>query len=69
MTLEAYLKYLEQYLADYARPFNGYILGMSGGLDSALVAKIAKNAVKEKLYCVIIDIHNNEDDINDAKSF
>jgi NAD+ synthase len=69
MTLEAYLKYLEQYLADYARPFNGYILGMSGGLDSALVAKIAKNVVKEKLYCVIIDIHNNEDDINDAKKF
>jgi NH3-dependent NAD+ synthetase len=40
MSLEKYVDYLVSFLKDYARPFNGYILGVSGGLDSAVVAKI-----------------------------
>ena len=36
MSLEKYVDYLVSFLKDYARPFNGYILGVSGGLDSAL---------------------------------
>ena len=69
MSLEKYVDYLVSFLKDYARPFNGYILGVSGGLDSAVVAKIAKKAVGHKLFCLVIDIESDPKDISDARVY
>ena len=41
-SLQNYLQYLVRYLKRRARGFNGYILGLSGGLDSAVVALLAQ---------------------------
>jgi NAD+ synthase len=69
MKLQAYLDYLVTYLKDYNKSFNGYVLGMSGGLDSALVAKLAHKAVGDDLLCLIINIHNNDVDLRDARTY
>lgn len=66
-TLQNYLKYLETYLRRKAKPFNGYILGLSGGLDSAVVAMLAKNAIGDKLLNVLINIDSSEEDMADAR--
>lgn len=67
-TLDQYLKYLVRYLKRKAAHFNGYILGLSGGLDSAVVALLAHEAVGDKLLNVIINIHSSEDDLRDARA-
>lgn len=70
MKLEQYLKEIEKFLQDYlaSSKMSGYVLGLSGGVDSSLVAAIARKAVgKEKLFCYAIDIDSNKDDILDAK--
>lgn len=70
MKLENYLTEIEKFLQDYLTKSScdSYILGLSGGIDSSLVAAIAKKAVgKEKLYCYAIDIESNKNDILDAK--
>ena len=71
MKLEQYLKEIESFLKDYleSNHMDSYVLGLSGGVDSSLVAAIARKAVgKDRLYCYAIDIESNPQDIIDAKS-
>lgn len=68
--LEAYLKEIQSFLKDYLENSGckSYILGLSGGVDSSLVAALARKAVgKDKLFCYSIDIDSNPKDIEDAK--
>ncbi len=71
MKLEHYLKEIESFLKNYleSNHMDSYVLGLSGGVDSSLVAAIARKAVgKDRLYCYAIDIESNPQDIIDAKS-
>ncbi len=67
--LDKYLVYLDSYLKQKVKGFSGYILGLSGGLDSAVVALLAQKAIGDDLLCVIIDIDSDPADIRDAISF
>ena len=70
MELKDYLLEIEKFLQDYLESshLKAYVLGLSGGVDSSLVAAIARKAVgKDKLYCYTIDIESNKSDIEDAK--
>jgi len=69
MKLEDYLliieKFIQNYLVDNHQ--DCYVLGLSGGVDSSLAAAITKKAVgKNKLFCVMIPIDSNPDDLDDA---
>ena len=69
MTLKEYLKEIENWLKDYLAnsPCKAFVLGISGGVDSTLVAAIAKNAVgKENLFCYALPIDSNPKDVEDA---
>lgn len=45
----------------------GYILGLSGGIDSALVSLLCLKAVgRENFLCVLIPIESHPDDLKDA---
>lgn len=69
MTLKEYLKVIEKFVADYLVESHQkqYVLGLSGGVDSSLVAAICKNAVgKEKLTCIMMPIDSNPADLEDA---
>lgn len=66
--LNEYIDYLEGYLKKKVQGFKGYILGLSGGLDSAVVALLAHKAVGDDLLCVMIDIDSDPHDIRDAIS-
>lgn len=68
--LKSYIKEIESFLKDYLSKSGCkcYVLGLSGGVDSSLVAALAKSAVgKDKLFCYAIDIDSNPNDIIDAK--
>lgn len=70
MELKEYLLEIEKFLQEYLESSHckGYVLGLSGGVDSSLVAAIARKAVgKDKLYCYAIDIDSNKADVEDAK--
>ena len=70
MKLENYLLEIEKFLKDYLdnSHLDGYVLGLSGGVDSSLVAALAKNAVgKDKLMCIMIPIDSHPSDLEDAK--
>ena len=70
MELKEYLLEIEKFLQEYLEQSHckGYVLGLSGGVDSSLVAAIARKAVgKDKLYCYAIDVESNKADIEDAK--
>ena len=70
MELKEYLLEIEEFLKKYLEESHckSYVLGLSGGVDSSLVAAIARKAVgKDKLYCYAIDIDSNPKDIEDAK--
>ena len=70
MNIQEYLKEIETFLKEYLANSHcdSYVLGLSGGVDSTLVAAIAKNAVgKDKLFCYAIDVESNPSDIEDAK--
>lgn len=69
MKLEKYLLEIEKFLKDYLvkSKCDCYVLGLSGGVDSSLVAAIARKAVgKDKLYCYAIHIDSAQKDIADA---
>ena len=69
MELKEYLKVIEKFVSDYLENthMKQYVLGLSGGVDSSLVAAICKNAVgKDKLTCIMIPIDSNPDDLEDA---
>ena len=69
MKLEEYLKVIEKFIADYLAESKQkqYVLGLSGGVDSSLVAALAKEAVgKDKLTCIMIPIDSHPSDLEDA---
>ena len=69
MKLEQHLLEIEKFLKDYLESshLDSYVLGLSGGVDSSLVAAIARKAVgKDRLYCYAISIESNHKDIEDA---
>ena len=70
MELKEYLLEIEEFLKKYLEESHckAYVLGLSGGVDSSLVAAIARKAVgKDKLYCYAIDVDSDPKDIEDAK--
>ena len=69
MKLKEYLKVIEKFVRDYLEESHckQYVLGLSGGVDSSLVAAITKSAVgKEKLTCIMIPIESHPSDLEDA---
>lgn len=46
---------------------DGAVLGLSGGLDSAVVAVLAKEALGDKVLCLILPCESPEADIRDAE--
>ena len=69
MKLEKYLDVICKFMADYLTKTGaeGYVLGLSGGVDSSLVAALAKKAVgKEKITCIMMPIDSNPMDLTDA---
>ena len=69
MKLAEYLKVIEKFVKDYLEEAHckQYVLGLSGGVDSSLVAAITKAAVgKEKLTCIMMPIDSNPADLEDA---
>ena len=69
MELKEYLLEIEKFLQDYLEQSHckGYVLGLSGGVDSSLVAAIARKAVgKDKLFCYSINIDSSKADVDDA---
>lgn len=69
MKLEQYLNVIDKFLKDYLAEthMDGYVLGLSGGVDSSLVAALTKKAVgKDKLMCIMMPIDSHEDDLKDA---
>ena len=70
MKLEKYLEHVELFLKEYLASSHqdGYVLGLSGGVDSSLVAALAKNAVgRDKLMCIMMPIDSHPSDLEDAK--
>ncbi|MFH1519600.1 MAG: NAD(+) synthase [Candidatus Omnitrophota bacterium] len=45
----------------------GIIMGLSGGLDSSVVAALSKKAVGKNLLCLIMPCHSHKKDLNDAR--
>ena len=69
MKLEQYLDVICKFLKDYLEETHcdGYVLGLSGGVDSSLVAALAKNAVgKDRLMCIMMPIESHPSDLSDA---
>lgn len=68
MKLEEYLSVIEQFLAEQLEKthMDGYVLGLSGGIDSALVAAIAKKAVGKKLFCILMPCESEDRDLDYA---
>lgn len=65
MKLEKYLDEIVKFLKNYLKKAhaNGYTLGLSGGVDSALVLALLLKAVKKELiHVVIIPIESDEKD-------
>lgn len=70
MELKEYLKVIEKFVKDYLAlaKSDRYVLGLSGGVDSSLVAAICKNAVgKDHLTCIAMPIESLPEDLDDAK--
>lgn len=68
MKLQEYLDKIVAFLkAKIDEGFDGYVLGISGGIDSALVAALAKKAVGDKLFCLVLPCESNPADEDDAR--
>ena len=69
MDLKSYLGVIEHFIISYLEKTHadGYVLGLSGGVDSSLVAALTKKAVgKEKLHCIMMPIESHPSDLEDA---
>ena len=70
MTLKEYIDVIVDFLRDYKEkhPFlKGYVVGISGGVDSSLVATLVKKAVgKENMMGILMPINSNIADLNDG---
>lgn len=67
--LKQYIEYLQQWLKEKvtAANANGLIVGLSGGIDSAVVAGLIKAAFPDNSLCVIMPCHSNPIDATDAR--
>jgi len=69
MKLDQYIDVTVKFMQDYLKDSHqdGYVLGLSGGIDSSAVAASALKAVgKERLHCIMMPINSLEDDLKDA---
>ncbi len=66
MTFKQYLAVIEQFIIDKAKGFSGYVLGLSGGVDSSLAAVITKKVMGDKLLCLIMPCESIPEDKEDA---
>ena len=69
MLLNDYLKEIENFVVDYLKNNHGdcYVLGLSGGVDSSMLAGLVRNALdKSKLLCLILPIESDSKDTLDA---
>jgi len=69
MKLKEYLLEIEKFEQDYLKSsgMDQYVLGLSGGVDSSLVALLTQKAVgNDKLTCILMPIDSNPDDLNDG---
>ena len=69
MTLRQYLKVIEKFIQDMLKKTGaqGYVIGLSGGVDSSLVSVLTRKALgKDKILGVIIPIESNPADLLDA---
>lgn len=70
MTLEKYIDEIILFLREYKEkhPFvKGYVLGVSGGVDSSLVSVLIKKAVgKENMMALLLPIDSNAKDVDDG---
>ena len=70
MTLKEYIDVIITFLREYKEkhPFvKGYVVGISGGVDSSLVATLVKKAVgKENMMGILMPIDSNIADLNDG---
>ena len=69
MKLKEYLSVIEDFVKDYLETTHQdcYVLGLSGGVDSTLVAAITRHAVgKDKLMCIMMPIDSHPSDLEDA---
>lgn len=69
MKLAEYIDVITKFMVDYLNDSHqeGFVLGLSGGIDSSCVAALAKKAVgKDKLHCIMMPINSLEDDLKDA---
>lgn len=70
MKLEQYIDEIVKFLKDYLEnsPCENYVLGLSGGVDSSLVAALARKAVgKDRLFCYALPISSHHSDAIDAQ--
>lgn len=68
MYLEDYTNYLVKWIKNTVKKANasGCIIGISGGIDSAVCAFLVKKAMRKKCLAVVMPCHSNPDDENDA---
>lgn len=69
MKLKEYLNEIESFIKDYleSNHMDMLVLGLSGGVDSSLVAALARRAVgKDRLMCIMMPIDSHPSDLEDA---
>lgn len=69
MKLKEYLNEIESFIKDYleSNHMDTLVLGLSGGVDSSLVAALARRAVgKDRLMCIMMPIDSHPSDLEDA---
>ncbi len=68
MKLEAYLDYLVTWIRQEVKDANlkGCIIGLSGGIDSAVAANLVKKAVGDNSLALIMPVKSNPKDKKDA---
>ncbi len=65
--VESFTEWISEYFERSGA--SGTIQGLSGGIDSAVVAALMKNALGDKHKCLFIDIESSSSDLEDAKLF
>ncbi len=69
MKLTDYLLEIEQFVVDTLKRtrMDGYVLGLSGGIDSALVAALVSRAAPGSLFALLMPCDSHPSDLDDAK--
>ncbi|QSF13607.1 NAD(+) synthase [Mycoplasma sp. Mirounga ES2805-ORL] len=68
--VKKYVNYLIKWLRKSVKNANanGVVLGLSGGIDSAVVAVLAKQAFPDNYECFVMPIDSMQNDLNDLNS-